>query len=71
MKNIAKPILLVSGIVVTLLFTGIVLGYASNNKDGNGTLENPIAVVSQQPDFCSIFRSWGVIGDSLCSGEHE
>ena len=46
MKNIAKPILLVSGIVVTLLFTGTVLGYASNNEDGNGTLENPIAVVS-------------------------
>lgn len=45
MKNIAKPILLVSGIVVTLLFTGTVLGYASNNEDGNGTLENPIAVV--------------------------
>lgn len=57
MKNIAKPILLVSGIVVTLLFTGTVLGYASNNEDGNGTLENPIAVVSQQPGFCSIFRS--------------
>lgn len=34
MKNIAKPILLVSGIVVTLLFTGTVLGYASNNEDG-------------------------------------
>ena len=71
MKNIAKPILLVSGIVVTLLFTGTVLGYASNNEDGNGTLENPIAVVLQQPGFCSIFRSWGFIGDSLCSGEHE
>lgn len=71
MKNIAKSILLVSGIVVTLLFTGTVLGYASNNEDGNGTHENPIAVVSQQPVFCSIFRSWGFIGDSLCSGEHE
>lgn len=34
MKNIAKSILLVSGIVVTLLFTGTVLGYASNNEDG-------------------------------------
>jgi lysophospholipase L1-like esterase len=32
---------------------------------------NPIAIVSQEPGFCTIFHSWGFIGDSLCSGEHE
>lgn len=34
-------------------------------------LENPIAVVNQNPGFCSIIHTWGFIGDSLCSGEHE
>ena len=34
-------------------------------------LENPIAVVNQNPGFCSIIHAWGFIGDSLCSGEHE
>ena len=33
--------------------------------------DNPIAVINQAPGFCSIFHSWGFIGDSLCSGEHE
>ena len=33
--------------------------------------ENPIASISQQPGWCSIIHSWGFIGDSLCSGEHE
>lgn len=32
---------------------------------------NPIATISQLPGFCCIFHSWGFIGDSLCSGEHE
>ncbi len=35
------------------------------------TEENPISTISQNPGFCSIFHSWGFIGDSLCSGEHE
>ncbi len=33
--------------------------------------ENPIAQISQQPGWCTIFHRWGFIGDSLCSGEHE
>lgn len=32
---------------------------------------NPLAHVSSKPGFCSIFHSWGFIGDSLASGEHE
>lgn len=32
---------------------------------------NPIQVISQFPGYCSIFHTWGFIGDSLCSGEHE
>ena len=31
----------------------------------------PLANISQNPGLCSIFHSWGFIGDSLCSGEHE
>lgn len=40
-------------------------------RDVSSTDENPIAVVSQNPGYCSIFHSWGFIGDSLCSGEAE
>ena len=32
---------------------------------------NPIATISHDPGFCSIFHHWGFIGDSLCSGELE
>lgn len=32
---------------------------------------NPIQTISQNPGFCCIFHTWGFIGDSLCSGEHE
>lgn len=38
---------------------------------GDTISENPIGVISQNPGYCSIFHSWGFIGDSLCSGEHE
>ena len=33
--------------------------------------ENPIAQISREPGWCTIFHRWGFIGDSLCSGEHE
>ena len=33
--------------------------------------ENPLATISQLPGFCSIFHTWGFIGDSLSSGELE
>lgn len=33
--------------------------------------DNPLSNISQLPGFCSIFHSWGFIGDSLASGEHE
>lgn len=33
--------------------------------------DTPLAVVTQNPGFASIFRTWGFIGDSLSSGEHE
>ena len=29
--------------------------------------ENPIAEISRQPGWCTIFHKWGFIGDSLCS----
>ena len=32
---------------------------------------HPLAHISSNPGFCSIFHEWGFIGDSLCSGEHE
>ena len=32
---------------------------------------NPIATISQQPGWCTIFHRWGFIGDSMCSGEYE
>ena len=32
---------------------------------------NPIAQISKNPGWCTIFHKWGFIGDSLCSGEHE
>ena len=33
--------------------------------------DNPLANVSPSPGYCSIFHSWGFIGDSLASGEAE
>lgn len=33
--------------------------------------DNPLAVIKETPGLSSIFHSWGFIGDSLCSGEHE
>ncbi|MBR4757162.1 MAG: SGNH/GDSL hydrolase family protein [Bacteroidales bacterium] len=33
--------------------------------------ENPVAEISRNPGWCTIFHKWGFIGDSLCSGEHE
>ena len=36
-----------------------------------GAQENPIATISHDPGWCTIFHRWGFIGDSLCSGEHE
>ena len=33
--------------------------------------ENPIATISHDPGFLSIFHHWGFIGDSLSSGELE
>lgn len=33
--------------------------------------ENPIATIKQTPGMTAIFRNWGFIGDSLCSGEME
>lgn len=33
--------------------------------------ENPIGVIKETPGMTAIFRSWGFIGDSLCSGEME
>ena len=33
--------------------------------------ENPLATIHENPGLTAIFRSWGFIGDSLCSGEME
>lgn len=41
----------------------------TNAGGDNG--DNPIATISQTPGYCGIIHSWGFIGDSLGSGEHE
>lgn len=33
--------------------------------------DNPIGTIRETPGMTAIFRSWGFIGDSLCSGEME
>ena len=33
--------------------------------------ENPLAEIKQTPGLAGIFQTWGFIGDSLSSGEHE
>lgn len=33
--------------------------------------QNPIAHIKETPGMAAIFRSWGFIGDSLCSGEMQ
>lgn len=38
---------------------------------GNPMPENPLETIYNTPGLCAIFRSWGFIGDSLCSGDME
>lgn len=52
-------------------FIYIILGCTPGYAQSIQSHENPIATISQYPGFCSIFHTWGFIGDSLCSGEHE
>ena len=33
--------------------------------------ESPLKIVKREPGFASIFKDWGFIGGSLCSGEHN
>lgn len=40
-------------------------------KQDEQSNQNPIAVISHDPGFCSILHTWGFIGDSLSSGEFE
>lgn len=50
----------------------LLLGSADMESRSNSkSNENPIAVLNQIPGFVPIFHSWGFIGDSLSSGEHE
>lgn len=63
-------------IVVVLFFIGTFasaqdLTEVQDSSSMDSVIDNPIACISQTPGFCSIFRSWGFIGDSFCSGEHE
>jgi len=51
----------------TLIISALLLVLAVGAK----AQENPIAQISRQPGWCTIFHKWGFIGDSLCSGEHE
>jgi len=59
--NMKRNITLVLGLCMSAVLT------AQNQE----IKENPIANISQNPGFCSIFHYWGFIGDSLCSGEFE
>lgn len=38
---------------------------------GNPMPDNPLLTIRDTPGLCAIFRTWGFIGDSLCSGEME
>ena len=58
-------------LILALLSAGTAAAQPAGYDPAAELPENPIAVVSQHPGFCSIFHSWGFIGDSLCSGEHE
>ena len=57
MNSIRKTVL--AALALALISTGL------------NAQENPIAQISKNPGWCSIFHKWGIIGDSLCSGEHE
>lgn len=68
--------------ILAVMFAGSVLTAQASNVMNDSSknigemvsdslFENPIGMVSQHPGYCSIFHSWGFIGDSLCSGEHE
>ena len=61
--------------VITALLLCISIG-ASAQTMGNpmpnvSTEENPLQTINNTPGLCAIFRTWGFIGDSLCSGEME
>lgn len=57
-----KKLLFIAAAVVL----SAVSAYAKKDKE-----ENPIAVIKETPGMTAIFRNWGFIGDSLCSGEME
>ncbi len=46
-------------------------GTIVNPTDGLPSLDdnNPLARISRESGYCSIFKSWGFIGDSMSSGE--
>ena len=61
--------------VITALLLCISIG-ASAQTMGNpmpnvSAEENPLQTINNTPGLCAIFRTWGFIGDSLCSGEME
>ena len=44
---------------------------ASASTMGNPMPDSPLLTIRDTPGLCAIFRTWGFIGDSLCSGEME
>lgn len=57
-------------ILTASLLLGTMLGLHAQTFI-NPLTDNPLQTVWHNPGFCAIFRTWGFIGDSLCSGEME
>lgn len=58
--------------LLLLFFAAVSFNVSASTVSGEQRpVDNPIRTVSSDPGFCGIFHSWGFIGDSLCSGEHE
>ncbi len=53
------------------IFMALFLSLSPFAASENIDYGNPTAILSRRPIFCNIFHSWGFIGDSLASGEHE
>lgn len=64
MKNVITALLLCISIGATAQTMG-------NPMPNVSAEENPLQTINNTPGLCAIFRTWGFIGDSLCSGEME
>ncbi|MBQ0044414.1 MAG: SGNH/GDSL hydrolase family protein [Bacteroidales bacterium] len=65
-----KTTVIVAGLAIIAAAVVAIAKVADMRKD-NPEDENPIGTIKETPGLTAIFRSWGFIGDSLCSGEME